>query len=236
MKCAAAQELISDYVDEALGVDREKELRAHLEGCSDCRELANDLASIVRGAKGLAPFEPSAAVWPKIAAGVKETLQQAPAETRTRRSWLGTSWKPAGWVYAAAAAFILVVVSGVVIRQKTWSSAGASKKGSVEFTLAKLQEAQDHYEKAIQALSEAVHSQESGMDPRLAEAFNRSLAAMDDTIQACRQIIQKDPNNLTVRAYLLTAYREKVNFLEELMGAERSPPWTKPKRLCESFK
>jgi hypothetical protein len=60
------------------------------------------------------------------------------------------------------------------------------------------------------------------MEPRLAEVFNRNLTAMDETILACRQIIEQDPDNLTARAYLLTAYREKVNFLEEMMGAEQS--------------
>ena len=222
MKCAAARELISDQVDGALGPDQEKELRAHLEACQDCRELARDFASIVQGAKGLASHEPSAAVWPKIAAEVRGALREAPAVARERRSRLGTFLKPAGWVYAAAAALVLVIVGGIVIKQKPWSTAAVAKQGSVEFTLAKLQEAQGYYEKAIQALSEAARSQESGMDPRLAEVFNRNLAAMDDTIQSCRQIIQQDPGNLTVRAYLLTAYREKVNFLEDVMGAERS--------------
>jgi len=223
MKCAAAQELISDYVDSSLAREREAELKAHLEGCRDCRELARDFASIVQGAKGLASYEPSAAVWPKIAAEVREAQPGATAGTRERRSWLGTFWKPVGWVYAAAAALILVVAAGVVIRQKPWSNAGAApNEGSVEFTLAKLQEAQGYYEKAIQALSEAVKFQENNMDPRLADVFSRNLAAMDETIQSCRQIIQEDPDNLTVRAYLLTAYREKVNFLEDVMGAGRS--------------
>jgi anti-sigma factor RsiW len=222
MKCTAAQELISDYVDGSLGQDREAELKSHLEGCQDCRELARDFASIVQGAKGLASYEPSAAVWPKIAAEVRAARPAAPAEVRERRSWLRTFWKPAGWAVAAAGVLILVVVGGLVVRQKPWSNPAAAKKGSVEFTLAKLQEAQGYYEKAIQALSEAARSQEIRIDPRLAEVFNRNLAAMDETIQSCRQIIQRDPDNLTVRAFLLTAYREKVNFLEELMGTERS--------------
>jgi len=222
MKCAAAQELISDSLDGILAQDREAELKVHLEGCRDCRELARDFASIVQGAKGLASYEPSAAVWPKIAAEVREARPGATAGTRERRSWLGTFWKPVGWVYAAAAALILVVAAGVVIRQKPWSTAGAAKDRSVGFTLAKLEEAQGYYEKAIQALSEAVKFQENNMDPRLADVFSRNLAAMDDTIQSCRQIIQEDPDNLTVRAYLLTAYREKVNFLEDVMGAGRS--------------
>ncbi|OGD31181.1 MAG: hypothetical protein A2V45_15295 [Candidatus Aminicenantes bacterium RBG_19FT_COMBO_58_17] len=222
MKCAAAQELISDYVDGALGPDREGELKAHLESCRDCRELAYDFASIVRGAKDLASLEPSPAVWPRVAAAMREALREAPAAAREKRSWLGAFWSPAVLRYAAAAALVLVAIGGLVLWQKPWSTAGPATQGSVEFTLAKLQEAQSHYEKAIQALSEAVQSREGGMDPRLAEVFQRNLTAMDETIQACRQITQEDPDNLTARAYLLTAYREKVNFLEEMVGAERS--------------
>jgi anti-sigma factor RsiW len=221
MKCVAARELISEYTDGSLAPDREAELRAHLEGCRECRELARDFAAIVRGARSLASLEPSASVWSRIAAEAREVRTEAAAETRLRRGWPGTFWKPAAWAYAAAA-LVLVVAAGLVIRQKPWSTTAAAKEGSVEFTLAKLQEAQDYYEKAILALSEAVQSREEALDPRLAEVFNRNLAAMDETIQACRQIIRKDPDNLTVRAYLLTAYREKVNFLEEMMGAERS--------------
>jgi len=222
MKCAVAQELINEHMDGALGPGREAELKAHLESCRDCRELAGDFAAIVRGAKGLVTLEPSSAVRPRVAAGVREALQEAPASAREKRSWLGSFWGLAGLRYAAAAALILVVVGGLVIWQKPWSTAGPSKDSSIEFTLAKLQEAQSYYEKAIKSLREAVQSQEGGMDPRLADIFNRNLTAMDETIQACRQIIRQDPDNLTARAYLLTAYREKVNFLEEMMDAERT--------------
>ena len=222
MKCAVAHELISDYADGALGQDREAELKAHLDVCPDCREIACDFACIVQGAKGLTALEPSAAVWPKIAAGVRKALREAPAEARERRGWLATIWAPARWALAAAAALVLIFVGGNVIRQRPWSAAGVENHRSVEFTLAKLQEAQGYYEKAILALKAAVRSQERDMDPRLTEAFHRNLAAIDETIQACRQIVQQDPDNLTVRAYLLTAYREKVNFLEELMGVEKS--------------
>jgi len=222
MKCAAAQELISEHMDGALGPGREAELKAHLEGCRDCRELAGDFAAIVRGATGLVSLEPSSAVWPRVAAWARVALQEAPASAREKRSWLGSFWSLAGLRYAAAAALVLVAVGGFLIWQKPWSTGGPSKESSIEFTLAKLQEAQGYYEKAIQSLREALQSQEGGMDPRLAEAFNHNLTAMDETIQSCRQIIRQDPDNLTARAYLLTAYREKVNFLEEIMGAERS--------------
>jgi len=88
----------------------------------------------------------------------------------------------------------------------------------MDFTLAKLKEAQEYYEKAVAALSEAVRSREEGMDPRLAEAFQQNLESIDATIQACQQIVRNDPDNLKARNYLLAAYRDKVSFLEEVMG------------------
>jgi anti-sigma factor RsiW len=219
MKCSTAQELISDYVDGALGPDGEAELNAHLEGCPSCRELARDFSVIASAARGLPSLDPSAAVWQKIAAGVRQVRRDAPAEAAERRGRVRRFWRPAGWAYAAGAALLLLAIGGGVFRL---AAAEAEKGRSVEFTLAKLQEAQGYYEKAIQALNEAVEAQESRMDPRLADVFQRNLAAMDETIQACRQIVEQDPDNLTVRAYLLTAYREKVNFLEEMMGADRT--------------
>ena len=221
MKCRVARERISDYVDGALEGNRMKELRAHLESCRDCRELAHDLVLIARGAKSLTSLEPSDAVWPKIAAEVQTALRHEPGRLQKKRIWPATFWRPSPWAVAAAA-ILLVIAAALVIRQRPWSVPGEAKDRSLEFTLAKLQEAQYHYEKAIQALSEAVKQEEGRLDPRLAEAFSRNLAAMDETIQACRQIVRQDPDNLTARAYLLTAYREKVNFLEEIMGAGRS--------------
>jgi len=222
MKCSSARELIGDYIDGALSPDRAAELKVHLDGCRECLELARDFAAIVERAKGFAELEPSAEVWPRIAAAVGRALREEPEAAGERRNRLPAFGKPARWAVAAAAALVLVSAGVVLIRQRPGSAAGSANERSVEFTLAKLQEAQEYYEKAIGALNEAVRSQEGDLDPRLTEAFSRNLAAIDETIQACRQIVQQDPDNLTARAYLLTAYREKVSFLEELMGVERS--------------
>ncbi|HUU37071.1 MAG TPA: zf-HC2 domain-containing protein [Candidatus Desulfaltia sp.] len=222
MKCALAQEWISESLDGELGAKREAELKAHLEGCPDCRALARDFAAIVRQAKNLSSAEPSPAVWPRVATAVRESLKEAPAAVPEKRDWLGAFWNRAAWRYAAAAALALVIVGAVVIRQKPWRATDSAREGSVEYALAKLQEAQGYYEKAIQSLNEAVQSQDGSLAPQLAEIFKRNLAAMDETILACRRIVERDPGNLTARAYLLTAYREKVDTLEEMMGLERS--------------
>ncbi len=224
MKCTIAQEWISVSLDEELGAKRQAELEAHLEACHACRMVARDLETIVQQAGNLSSPEPAPSVWPRIAAAVKESLRDAPAAVRDRENWFAAFWTRPAWRYAAVAALFLVIGGAVIIQQKPWKTAGPATENSVEYTLAKLQEAQIYYEKAIQSLNEAVQSQESRLAPQLAEIFLRNLAALDETIQACRQVVEREPGNLTVRAYLLTAYREKVDILEELMGLERSSP------------
>jgi len=56
----------------------------------------------------------------------------------------------------------------------------------------------------------------------LSEVFRSNLKALDETIQACQQMVSLDPDNVTARTYLLTAYQEKVSFLDECMGIKRS--------------
>lgn len=221
MKCALAQEWISEYLDGELGVKPQAELKAHLEACPDCRALARDFEEIVRRAKSLGLPEPSPSVWPKIAAVVRQSRREMPVPRPAKGRRLGIFWARPAWRYAAAAALVLTIGGAVIIRQKPWSPAGPDRGDPAAYTLAKLQEAQGYYEKAIRSLNEAVQSQDNSLAPELAEIFRRSLAAMDETILACRQIVEKDPNNLTARAFLLTAYREKVDMLEEMMGLER---------------
>ena len=209
MRCASAKRLISESLDEALRPGRAAALKDHLAKCGECRRLAADLESIVSGARRLPVLEPSGPVWQKIAAGVRASGAGAtpPAGFAVRRR------------YALAAASLLAVLgAGLIIGLQLRRAAGTRERGSIAFSMAKLKEAQTHYEKAIGALSQAVRSREGRLAPELAEVFERNLAGLDQSIQVCRQMVSRSPDDLSVRAYLLTAYREKVSLFEEIMG------------------
>ncbi|MEP7352485.1 MAG: zf-HC2 domain-containing protein [Acidobacteriota bacterium] len=47
MSCSEVDELLADYVDQSLGDRTASAVKAHLNGCADCRELAQDAASAV---------------------------------------------------------------------------------------------------------------------------------------------------------------------------------------------
>lgn len=218
MRCSKAKELISGYVDGSINHNQEAALKAHLESCPDCRELLRDFQKIVEQAKGLPSLSPSPLAWQKIAAGVREAKKGEFLPAREKRSWFTLNWSPAGLRYALAAAMALVIVGGGLIVGLRSRQGG----GEAGYALAKLKEAQNHYVLAIKALNEAIAAQKNGVDPQLAEVFKRNLEAIDGTIQAYQQVVEKDPDNPAARAYLLTAYREKVTFLEEMMGAKKA--------------
>jgi hypothetical protein len=214
MRCASARRLINDGLDEALRPDRAADLKRHLAVCPGCRAFARDLESIVGQAGKLPGREPSGRVWQKIASGVRTPGVEEPA----------TPVQAFRWRYALAAASALVVIgAGLIIGLQHRRPAAVPGRGSAAFTMAKLKEAQTYYEKAIGALSEAVRSQESSLTPGLADVFERNLAGLDQTIQVCRQMVDRSPDDPVIRAYLLTAYREKVNLFEEIVGLGRQP-------------
>jgi hypothetical protein len=221
MRCRKAEKLISKSLEGLLSGGQEAALRHHLETCAKCQELSLDFEVIIREAKRLPQLDPTPTSWPKISARVRQYGRPAGSLTDGYKGWRPGLFHPARLRYALAAALALVIVGGVlVVEFRSRQVDLAAQKGSVEFTLAKLEEAQRYYEKAIKALNEAVQSQKNSLDPLLAEVFKDNLGAMDASIQACREMIKKDPDNLAARSYLLTAYREKVSFLEQMVAVE----------------
>jgi tetratricopeptide (TPR) repeat protein len=89
-----------------------------------------------------------------------------------------------------------------------------------QYTMAKLEEAEHHYQLAIKALNEAAMAQKDNLDPQVAEVFRTNLELIDQSINACRQAVLNDPNDLESRKYLLAAYKEKANLLNEIMAVK----------------
>jgi hypothetical protein len=218
MRCAAARKLISDYIDDGLSESQKNGLKDHLELCADCRGVLGDFEKIARQAGSLPLLAPSPLSWQKIVAGMRKAAPEPPSPLNKRRGLFSLSWMPAGLRYAFAAALALVIIGGGIIVVLKFPKG----LGEAGYPLAKLKEAQHYYVLAIKALDEAIGAQKNGLDPRLAGVFKRNLEDINGTIQACERVVEKDPNDLAARAYLLTVYREKVTVLEEMMGAKKA--------------
>ena len=51
--------------------------------------------------------------------------------------------------------------------------------------------------------------------------FERNLEVVDATIQACRQAVRSEPDNVQARDYLLAAYKEKIVLMGDLLDMNR---------------
>ena len=245
MRCSHAHKLIGDKLDGTLGVKDGERLAEHLNKCPDCRDLLRDFQGIVEQAKGLPKHEPSNRVWTGILDGVHAVCDdQVVVDDRVVRDNRVAGLAPSPiklpkpkWVetyvfagrarYAWAAALLLIVAGGLVIGLRPGRElSGLTEQG--RFTLAKLEEAEKHYKLAIQALSEAVGSQPKSFDPAVVAVFARNLYEIDAAILACQAAVKTNPNDLSAREFLLGAYKDKVDFLDNLIDIRKTPPSAMP--------
>ncbi len=104
---------------------------------------------------------------------------------------------------------------------------------SRSYALAKLEEAEKHYQMAIRALGEAAGSREAELDPQIAKVFQSNMKIIDISIAACKQAVLADPENIDSRKYLLAVYEEKTKLLESLMSV--LPTTSSNKKLGETI-
>jgi hypothetical protein len=229
MRCSKAHKLIGDYLEGRIASRENERLEEHLRVCADCRELLRDFQGIIEGAKKLPEVSPEGKTWPKILSRVREagveSAARGKAEVKDRRSPLFPVRARLAW----ATALVLVVIGALVLGLRPWRSAAPlSLSAADRVTLAKLGEAEKHYQLAIRALNEALASQKGGLSPQVASVFERNLKVIDSAIRACQDAVLKDPGSLEARVFLLGAYQDKVEFLDNLIDVKKNSPSALP--------
>ncbi len=224
MRCRKARGMISEYTDGTLAPRKAAVLDEHLGTCADCRAVLADLRVLVREARGLETPAVPAAAWSRIQARLRESVATA---ARDERVFLG---RPRLAPALAALALMAVAAGGVYVGLKLGRRPVVlSPDKQEQSTLAKLDEAERYYELAIKSLGEALAGQGDKLSPEVAEMFARNLDVVDVTIQACRQAVRSEPDNVRARDFLLAAYREKIVLLDDLLDMDRAAsPGEKP--------
>jgi hypothetical protein len=223
MRCHKAQRYISEYVDGTLDPGTARRLERHIATCRECRAVLGDFRALAGAARELDGPEPGDAVWEKIRAKVgllDRNPAALPASMPGRARFLSgpSILKLAG----ALAVALLLVVSGVFIERRVGRKTGPEGLAEQErYTLAKLDEAEQHYQQAIKALAQAFDASKGGMPAQVADMFEKNLAVVDATIQACRQAVLREPEDVQARSYLLAAYMDKVSVLDTALEFQR---------------
>ncbi|MHB8054484.1 MAG: anti-sigma factor family protein [Candidatus Aminicenantales bacterium] len=223
MKCSQAHELIGELLEGTISEDDRRELEIHLESCRECRELLADFREIKTQAAELPKIEPSPAVWPNVLDGVRRARREKLTRASATIGWWERLFAPGRPRYALAAALSLgLVIGGAVLIRAPWKKAAPVAAEAVDaYTMAKLEEAEIHYRLAIKALSEAAAAQKSGLDAKTTASLEADLQTIDAVIASCRTAVQHNPQSVEARVYLLGAYKGKVEFLDNIIAANK---------------
>jgi hypothetical protein len=219
MRCSTARKLISDYIDGLLSKKKSLKLEQHLQRCPDCQTLLEEFKDIVYQTSSLETHSPSADVWLKIKAHLRETPQRSKESTHRSRGALISYLYPQTKVrFALNIVLLLVIMSAVFYGMLYWSGKENREKEDVQkYALKHLKEAERHYQLAIEALNREVSERETDSEIPFTEIYKKNLEIVDISIESCRQTIKEQPNNLEIRNYLLSIYKQKISLLNELI-------------------
>jgi hypothetical protein len=225
MNCDAYRDRIDDLVDGTLEGAARRELDAHLAVCAECRALAEDLLAIRRAAGHLPPLTPPERIWQQIAPQVSSPIAVAARPTPNWRERLAVP-------LAIAAVLLAAVAITAVMRQ--WRSASSSQTtaaatsaatpGSNEATAAELkslqtelEQAQTHFENAIQKL-DALAKDQRALDPQVAANLQKAQLVIDQSIDESRAALKVNPANERAQESLFEAFRTKISLLQDTIS------------------
>ncbi|MCX8161284.1 MAG: anti-sigma factor [Candidatus Saccharicenans sp.] len=232
MNCRQAQRFINELLDGELGEKDRQELQVHLETCSGCRQLYEDLARVKEGIVPASNCEPSNRVWEELKGRLQtEVIPKLQAEAtgrgaeRTGPRLAGLFRTPAPvFKYALATLVLVALIAGAFYLGQYYQKSGQPELqvASQDPAIRKLQEAEFYYQKAVQSLTQALESSDNGLPPEMAEILQANLGLLDRTIDLARQAVNEQPDNLQAREYLLSAYNSKASFLNRMLEAKKS--------------
>jgi Putative zinc-finger len=213
------EQVINDYVDNALPEADRAEVERHVAACEACRLLVDDLRAIAQAAASLEPLDPPSGVWPRIASEIHEGAPRA----RARTSWT--------WLAAAAVLALATIVGlrmgplsrrGAGESRPTASASGARAAASGADTArtveTELRQAEEHYDKAITGLEQIANANQSAFDPGTAATLHKNLAVIDQAISESRAAVHAEPNSEPAQQSLLENFRTKIAVLQDTVA------------------
>ena len=228
MNCEKCQDLISDFLDGALGHEDQSTLNSHLEECLGCADVRQDLESVVgfcrtqRGQYEAPPNEK--ALWLRIRNVLESEAKPVaatpvPAGRNFWTSWVSRSWELSFPQLAAAAAAIVLVVSlSTAVGLRRWEGGGpasTSPPAGVGLSAANLRNRVSQQQQSIAYWNERVEFNKARWNPQMRETFDRNLKVIDDAVNDSFDALSKNPHDEVSEEMLNAALNEKLSLLKE---------------------
>jgi hypothetical protein len=218
MKCIEMQSKISDWVD---GGPAEGELESHLEVCRACAAFHEDILALKQSSGTLGFVEPPGRLWANLKMQlVAEGLIKTPGEKQRFWQRLFPALLIPGLKPAFGGAILALLFSTTVFYFYMQRGSQEVKVSSEAQVFQELQQAELHYQKAIEAFSEVSKKKIETLDPAMAQILNDNLATMDYYVKECQDAVKNSPDNPLVHRYLLTAYQKKIEIMQSIVNSD----------------
>lgn len=238
MNCEKCQELLSDFLDDAMTDAERASFNAHLEECLPCYNVHAELNSIVsfcrehRGEYDAPPNEH--ALWLRIRNTVESEFARASTQASAppqRQSWVkhfwGRSWQ-LSFVQMVTAVIAIVVFASLAtvlslrgLKNRSESATDLSSTGSQNFAMTgnapKDLGVRDNVwqQQQIKFLTEVVDQRKTHWNPQVREDFERDLNLLDQTVNESLQRLQQHPHDEVTEEMLNAALNDKMQLLRE---------------------
>jgi anti-sigma factor RsiW len=207
-------------VDDDLPPDDQAAIAQHLASCEVCRGIEADLRQLRARARTLGPMPLPGHLWSKIADRLRMENVDASAEVVEVRSW-PMSWSHRSWLWLGLAATLVVIALGAYIAPSLSRRApaavtpdNATRAVSVQDVTDELDQALEHYGRAVAGLETLAREDGASMDPAVSAALQTNLTAIDRAIAESRTALIDQPQSASARASLTDALRQKVDVLQ----------------------
>jgi hypothetical protein len=233
MNCEKCQELLSDFLDGALGHAEHAAVGAHVAGCDACAAAREDFHAIIavaRDARGqlFAPAD-ERALWLRV----RETVEaeRLPARVASADSaaaggfWsrlFGKRWELSLPQLAAGVACLVVAVAsatafavrgvGPAAAERPDRTAGVRRAVSDEFYPRAYIEP---HQASLNYWEQRVRARKASWNPRMRASFDRSVYVLDQTVSDSLDDLRQNPHDEVAEEMLNSALRDKVELLRE---------------------
>jgi len=190
------------------------QLEAHLDKCQNCSGLLAEMTSLVKKARQMEKVQPSEGVWLSIRKG----LIQKEEKTRTRLTQISEFFNfikyPRGLAIASSAFLVIIISTFIFYYGLPFLTNDPNDPMKVAHH--HFEEAEKHYQIAINSLKQNISDYEAKLPPELAAVFNENLEIIDQSIQVCQAAIREHPDNEPANALLMACYKKKIELLNEI--------------------
>lgn len=221
-------DVLNEFVEEALGAIERAEVEQHLASCAQCRATVDDLREIRSVAKTLEFREPPARAWSRLERAIKLEQEHVSAGSAGagRPAEAGRYVRATTWTWLAAAAAIVIAVSvgyrvmphGPATTAPVASTAPANDAAASVSVEAELKAAEEHYQKAISGLEQIANAGKGSLDTQTASTLQKNLSVIDQAISESRAAVRAQPTSEPAQQSLLESFKAKLALLQDTVA------------------